>query len=248
MTYVARSAPDGYTLLLGSSTYPLMPLVYRDLPYDPIKAFTPISLMSKRLALLVVNPSLPISNVAEYIAYAKAHPGEINFATSGSGGIQHLTGAWLNSITGTQTTFIHYGKGTGSLIGDLLGGRVHMLPMTFSTGLPLVKSGKLRALGVASLQRAPLLPDMPTLAEQGLRDFEYSSWLGILAPSRTPDGVIQTLAVELAKVARTPEVVQKLSGDGFLIGNSPEEFRRHIQVEGDRWRKLVQDAGIKFEE
>ncbi len=247
MTHAARAAPDGYTLLFVSANYPLVPLVAKDLPYDPVKAFAPVSLLSKRSALMVVHPSLPVKNVKEYIALAKARPGEINFATGGPGGIQHLTGAWLNSITRTKTTFIHY-KASGAMIPDLLAGRSHISPMSFPLGLPLVKSGKMRALGVASLERSLLLPELPTFAEQGVPDFEYSTWLGVLAPAQTPVAIINKLSAELIKITKSPEVAQRLGDETRLIGSTPEQFRKHVAVETERWRKVVQEAQIRFDE
>ena len=247
MAYVARSAPDGYTLMFAASTFPIVPLIYRNLPFDPARAFTPISLLSKRSTLFVAHPSLPVKSVAEYIAYAKARPGEINFSTAGLGGIQHLSGAWLNSLTGISTTFVHY-KGGGPMQVDLVAGRVHATFLATLTSMPMVRSGKLRVLGVANLERSLLLPDMPTVVEQGVGEFEYSSWLGMLAPAETPPVIVNRLSVELSKIVKAPDLVQKFSGDGILIGSTPEQFRRHIAVEAERWRKLVNETGVRFEE
>jgi tripartite-type tricarboxylate transporter receptor subunit TctC len=247
MSYAAKAAPDGYTVLFVSANYSLVPIAVKDLPYDPTKVFAPVSLLSKRSALMVVHPSLPAKNVKEYIALARARPGEINFATGGPGGIQHLTGAWLNSLTKTKTTFIHY-KSSALMVPDMLAGRSHITPMSFPLGLPLVKSGKLRALGVASLERNPLMPDLPTFAEQGVPGFEYSTWLGLVAPAQTPAAIISKLNDELVKVARSPDVAQKLGDETRLIGSTPEQFRQHIATETERWRKLVKEAGIKFDE
>ena len=243
---VARAAPDGYTLLLMSATFPLVPLVFPDLPFDPVRDLAPISLMSKRSALLLVHPTVPAKNMAEFVAHARANPEKVNFATAGPGGLQHLTGLWLASLAGIKMTYIHY-KGTGSLMPDMLAGRSHITPTTFSTGMPLVKSGKLRALGVASLQRNPSVPDWPTVEEQGYKDFEYTTWLGVLAPARTPAPVIDKLAVELNKVARAPEVIKTLGETTTLIGSTPDAFQKHIQVENARWKKLITENNIKFE-
>lgn len=242
----ARAAPDGYTLLLMSAAYPLVPQTYTDLPVDLIKSLAPISLMSKRSALLLVHPAVPAKNMAEFVAYAKANPDTLNFATAGPGGLQHLTGLWLSSVTGTKMTYIHY-KGTGSLMSDMIAGRAHVTPTTFSTGLPLVKSGKLRPLGVASLMRNAQVPDMPTVAEQGYPGWEYTTWLGVLAPVQTPAAIINKLSSELNRVTKSPDIVQRLSAETQLIGSTPDEFRKHIALEYERWRKLIQDNKLKFE-
>ncbi len=247
MGYVARSAPDGYTLMFAASTYPIVPLIYKSLSFDPIKAFAPVSLLSKRSTLFVVHPSLAVKSVAEFVAYAKARPSAINYGTAGLGGIQHLSGAWLNGLANIDTTFVHY-KGGGPMQTDLMAGRVHATFLSFLTGMNMVKAGKLRILGVANFERSPALPDMPTVAEQGIPEFEYSSWLGLLAPAQTPAAVVEKLSSELARIVKAPEIVQRLSSEGILIGSTPEAFRRYINVETERWRKLVNETGIKFEE
>jgi tripartite-type tricarboxylate transporter receptor subunit TctC len=242
----ARAAPDGYTLLLMSAAYPLVPQTYTNLSVDLMKSLAPISLMSKRSALLLIHPSVPAKNMAEFVAYARANPEKLNFATAGPGGLQHLTGLWLASAINAKFTYIHY-KGTGSLMPDMLAGRAHVTPTTFSTGLNLVKSGKLRPLGVASLERNAQLPDMPTVAEQGYPGWEYTTWLGVLAPERTSPAIISKLSNELARVAKAPDIQQRLGADTKLIGSTPEEFRKHIGLEYDRWKKLIQENNLKFD-
>jgi tripartite-type tricarboxylate transporter receptor subunit TctC len=246
--YVARQKPDGYTLAYANSSLPLVPLQFRDLQFDSIKSFEQVSLLSKRGALIAVVNSLPIKNVQEYVAYAKAHPGEINFATSGNGGIQHMVGLWFVSATNTKVTFIHY-KAAAAAYPDFLAGRVQMMPLTYSGGFPsMVKTGKVRSIGTANLQRSPMAPDMPTLTEQGVTDYEYPSWLGIIAPAKTPAAIVSKLQGEFAKMARLPEMQQKLGEDTLLVASTPEQFRRLITTETDRWRKLVQENNIKFDE
>ncbi len=247
MNAAVKAAPDGYTLLYVSASYSLLPLMARNLPYDPMKNFEQVSLLSKRSALIVISPSLPVKNVAELIAYVKARPGEINFATAGAGSIQHLTGLWLASATDTRMTYVHY-KAAGASFPDVMAGRAHLTPMTFQTGLTYVKSGKLRAVGVASMERNALLPDLPTFAEQGVPEFEYSTWLGLLAPEKTPLPIINRIQAELVKVIKHPDVAQKLGAETRLMATTPDEFRRHVTRETERWRKLVQENGIRFEE
>lgn len=247
MNAVVRQKPDGYTLLYVSASYALLPLQVRDLPYDPIKNFEQVSLLSKRSAIIAVAPTLPVKNVQEFIAYAKARPGEVNFATAGIGSIQHLTGLWLASAIDAKFTFIHF-KAAGSGYPDLMAGRVHATPMTFQTSLPLVKSGKIKAIGVASLQRNTLLSDVPTFIEQGVPDFEYASWLGLLAPEKTPAVIVNKLQQELAKIIKLPDVASKLGAETALYATTPAEFKRYAQNETARWVKLVKENNIKFDD
>ena len=246
--YVARQKPDGYTLAFANSSLPLASLQFRDLSFDPVKSFEQISLLGKRGALLAVSNHLPIRNAQEYVAYARANPGAINFATSGNGGIQHMVGLWFVSATNTKVTFIHY-KAAAAAFPDFLAGRVQMMPLTYSGGYaPMVKPGKVRSIGTANLQRSPLAPDMPTLVEQGVADFEYPSWLGIMAPAKTPAAIINRLQGELAKIGKLPETQQKLGEDAIIVASTPEQFRRAIADETERWRKLIQENNIKFED
>jgi len=248
LTYVSRQKPDGYTLGYVTSTYPILPLLVKDLPFDLIKGFEQVSLLSKRGGLLVVANNFSVKNIKEYVAYAKANPGKINFATSGNGTILHLMGLWLSSATDTKVSFIHY-KAAGAAYPDLMAGRVDVMPVTFSGGYPsMVKPGKVRAIGTATLQRSAAIPDMPTIAEQGVPDYEYPSWLGLLAPLKTPASVLGRLNAEIAKIAKLPEVQQKLGDDSILIGSSPDQFRRVVVTETERWRKLVQENNIKFDD
>ncbi len=244
--YVARSAPDGYTLGLVSATYSLIPLRNTSMPFDRLNAFTAVSLLSKRWGLMMVHPSLP-SNVADFVAYAKANPGRINYASSGMGSQQHLTGAWMASMSNLDLTYVHY-KGAGPIVPDLLAGRVHMTPMTLTSGLPHLKSGKLKAIGLANTMRNPALPDIPTLHEQGWKDFEYSSWLGLIAPAKTPAAVVNLLSAELSRVVKTPEVVKRLSVETELVGSTSAEFARHVNTETERWRVLLKTIGVTLDE
>jgi tripartite-type tricarboxylate transporter receptor subunit TctC len=247
MNYAVRQKPDGYTLLFVSASYALLPLVFKNLPYDPIKSFEPVSLLSKRSAIIAVAPTLPANNVKELVEYAKANPTKLNFATAGNGSIQHLTGLWLQSATGTRFTFIHY-KAAGAGFPDLMAGRAHATPMTFQSGLPMVKQGKLKAIGVASLQRNALLPDLPTFHEQGVKDFEYSSWLGLLAPEKTPAAIVNKLHSELAKIIKLPDVIERLGGETTLMATPPAEFRRHVAAESARWVRLIKEFDISFDD
>jgi len=241
-----KSPADGYTLMFTAATLSVIPLMYTDLPYDLYKVVAPVSLVSKRYAVLVGHPSAPYKSIKEFIAYAKANPGKINMATSGAGGTQHLTNVWLNSATGIETTQVHY-KGTALIIPDLMAGRVDAYFGTLLTVLPHFKSGKLRAIAQASLERNPALGDLPTIAESGYPGFEYSSWLGLLAPAGTPVPIRNKLAAELNKVTKMPDIVKRMGTDIQLIASTPAEFERYYMQEHERWKRLVKEANIKFE-
>ncbi len=245
-TYLMKAPADGHTLMYTASTHSVIPLQYSDLGYDLYKVLAPVSLISKRYALIVVHPSLPITTMAEYVAYAKANPGKLNLGTAGAGGAQHLTGVWLNSITGTDVTMVHY-KGTAPVFVDLLSGRTHLTFSTFLTVLPHLKSGKLRAIVQANLVRHPDLPDLPTATDAGYPGFEYSSWLGLLAPGATPLAIRNKVAAELNKAVKSPDIVKRMGNDIQLIASTPAEFERYYMQEYERWKKLVKEANIQFE-
>ena len=247
MNYAARQKPDGYNLVWTSSTYSLLPLLTKDRNYDPVKDFDTVALMSKRSAILVVANDLPVKNVKELIAYAKANPGKLNWATGGNGGIQHLTGLRFTSATGTDMTYVHF-KSISAAYPDLMASRVHVLPGTFAAAFPMVKAGKIRAIAIASLQRNPALPDLPTATEQGVPGFEYSSWLGMLAPAKTPTAIVNKLYGELAKIIKIPEIKEKLGDETTLLALGPAEFRKIASTETARWQKLLSDNNIKLEE
>ncbi len=247
MAYAMKQKPDGYTLVWVSSTYSLLPLIAPNAPYDSYRDFDQVALMSKRSALMVVPNSLPVKNIKEFIAYAKANPGKLNFATGGSGGIQHLTGLWFKTDTNIDVTFVHY-KSISNAYPDLIAGRAHMIPGTFSASITLVKTGKVRAIAVASLQRNPSLPDLPTATEQGVPGWEYSSWLGMVAPKRTPSAIINKLHGELVKIIKVPSIQEKLGDDTNLLALGPAEFLKTSLAETERWRKLVTDNNISLDD
>ena len=246
--FVAKSAPDGHTLLIISSTFTVNPAFYKNLPYDAIKDFAAVSLMSKRVTVLIAYPSFPATTIKDYIAHARANPGKINMAATGAGGIQHLAGAWLHSATNTRVTFVQY-KGTSPLNVDLVAGRVDVNATPFVNIMPLVKAGKLKVLGILSDDPSPLIPGVQTAAEQGAPGYSYSSWLGVIAPRSTPGAIINKLSAELAKAARAPDVVQKFAPEGStMVGSPPKVLQDLIVVELERWRKIVQENDIKLEE
>lgn len=248
IAYVAKAAPDGYTIMINTAALTITPAIYTNLPYDPVRDIAPVTLISKRPSVLVVHPSLPVRTPGEYLAYAKARPGELNYGTTGVGGSPHMAGAWLHSLTGTRVTFVHY-KGTGTLMPDLLAGRTHATTNTFVSVLPHIRSGKLRIIGVTTAQRSQLMPELPAIAEQGAAGYDYSSWLGVVATGGTPAPIIARLRAELVKVAASPDIIRKLADEGVtLVANTPEEFRQFMATEMVRWRKLVQETGMKTED
>ena len=245
---VAKAPPDGYTLLMGTvGTHAINPSLYAKLPYDHIKDFAPVILVAGVPNVLVVNPALPVNSVAELIAYAKANPGKLNFASSGSGTSIHLSGELFKVMAGVQMIHIPY-KGSAPAVQDLIGGQVQLMFDNLPPSLPQIKAGKLRALAVTSTTRAPALPDVPTMAEAGLPGFEASSWFGILAPAGTPPAIVAKLNAEIAQWLATPEAKEKLAKQGAsAAGGSPDDFARHIAAETAKWAKVVKDSGAKVD-
>jgi len=246
---VAKSPPDGYTMLMGTvGTHAINASLYEKMPYDHVKDFVPVVLVAGVPNVLVVHPSVPAKSVQELIAYAKANPGKLNFASSGSGTSIHLSGELFKTMTGVSMQHVPY-KGSAPALADLTGGQVQLMFDNLPSALPLIKAGKLRALAVTSLARASALPDVPTVAESGLPGFEASSWFGLLAPGGTPKDVITKVNAEVAKWLATPEAKEKLAAQGAIVasGLTPDDFTRHIASETTKWQKVVKDSGAKVE-
>jgi tripartite-type tricarboxylate transporter receptor subunit TctC len=246
---VAKAPPDGYTMLMGTvGTHAINPSLYAKMPYDHVKDFVPVILVAGVPNVLEVNPSLPVNSVQELIAYAKANPGKLNFASSGSGTSIHLSGELFKSMTGVQMTHVPY-KGSSPALADLAGGQVQLMFDNLPSSLALIKGGKLKPLAVTSLTRASALPNVPTVAESGLPGFEASSWFGLLAPAGTPKEVVAKINTEVAKWLATPEAREKLAGQGAIVasGLTPDDFSRHIAAETTKWQKVVKDSGAKVE-
>jgi len=246
---VAAKAPaDGYTLLMAAGAHTLAPSLYIKLPYDIARDFAPISISAKSTYLLVVHPSVPARSVKELIALARAKPGGLNYASSGIGAPPHLAGEMFNTLAGVRLVHVAY-KGDTPAIADLLGGHVDLAFLAVSATSPHIKAGKLRALAVTSAQRTPVMPDLPTIAEAGgLKDFDISTWWGLLAPAGTPPDVVNRLAATMAKIAAMPDVKARFGELGVeAAANTPEQFGAFIKAEIQKFAALAKLAGIKPE-
>jgi tripartite-type tricarboxylate transporter receptor subunit TctC len=244
----ARSAPDGYTLLLGSTgTLASSPALYPKLGFDPIKDFAPTSLVSIVPLVMVIHPAIPAKNVKDFVALAKARPGRITMASAGSGTSNHLTGELFQSVAGIKLIHVPY-KGSGPALIDLMGGQVDVLFDQLSSAIGYIKGGKLRALAVTTLKRATALPEVPTVDESGLKGFDASTSTGILLPVATPRDIVTKVHTSLIKVLRLPATRESFARIGAdTLESSPEEFTRFLREEIAKWSKVVHDAGVKLE-
>jgi tripartite-type tricarboxylate transporter receptor subunit TctC len=243
---VAKSDPDGYTLLLNTiATHGIGPHLYPSLPYDPVKDFSPIILLTKLPLIMTVNAALPAQSVKEVIALAKARPGELSFASAGSGGAPHLAGELFKSLTGTELLHVPY-RGSGPAVIDLVAGRVAMMFDATPSVLPFITAGKLRPLAAASPQRHRLLPDIPSFAELGYAGMDIALWYGVVAPAGTPQPIVQRLNGALANILNMPDIHKSLTDQGADVqGGTPEEYGAFMREESSRWGAVVKRAGIK---
>jgi len=243
----ARSAPDGYTIVLIPSGHAVNASLYKKLPFDSIRDFTPITLVASSPLVLAVHPSLPVKNVKDVIALAKSRPGQLTYVSSGVGSSGHLAGALFDTLTGTKMVHIPY-KGMALAITDLMGGQV---TMTFGTSLsviPQVRSGRLRALATTGAKRSPALPDLPTIAETGVPGYEASLWYGFVGPAKMPPEIVNRLNSAIVAVLQMPEIRERLASQGVdAIHNTPEEFAKLLVNDLERWAKVVKRAGVEPE-
>ncbi len=245
--HVAKSPPDGYTLIMGTSSLAISQSLYKKLSYDLVKDFAPITQAVNYANLLVVHPSAGVSTTAELLALARAKPGVLSYGTAGNGTPPHMTGELFKSYTGVNILHIPY-KGGAPAIADLLAGQIPMMFDNVPPLLPHVRGGRIKALAVTSLARIGVLPDVPTLHELGLKNFDAVGWNGLLAPAGTPREIVARLNAEVVRVLRIPEVRDQLTSQGAdIVGNSPEAFAEWIRAEVKRWAEVVRVSGAKVD-
>ena len=245
--FVAKAAPDGYTLVMISTTHVISPWIYKSMPYDPIKSFTVISKLVDSPYVLLVNPKVPVKNVQEFIALAKAAPDTIHYASSGNGSSQHLMGGLFVSMTGAPLKHVPY-RGSGGSATDLVAGVVESSFAGVPNALSQVPQGRLKALAVTTSKRIPQLPDVPTMQEAGVAGYEASVWLALLGPAGMPKEVVNKLNAEIVKVMNSPDTKKALYDAGVEpTPSSPEAMSSYMAQEMDRWGKVVKDIGIKIE-
>jgi len=245
-TYVARSAPDGYTLFMSTnSPHSAAPFLMKNVGYDPIKDFAPLSRVGSFTLMLVAHPDVPVKSVAELVAYAKAKPGELSFASGNTSGI--VAGETLKAWAGLNILHVPY-KSVPQGLTDVLAGRVSMMFTDLTPGLPHVRSGALRALAITRKARSRLLPDVPSLHEAGITDFEVDSWAGLFAPAGTPPEIMTQLNTEVRKIIEDPNVNAQIAKIGFeAFSSTPEELGEFVKVQLGKWSKMIKDAGIEPE-
>jgi tripartite-type tricarboxylate transporter receptor subunit TctC len=240
----ARAAPDGYTLVMITTTHTVNPSLLAKLPYDSVKDFAPVSLVVSQPNILVVHPSVPVKSVKELVALAKAKPNTLNFASGGNGSSPHLSGELFKLVAAIEITHIPY-KGSGPGVTDLLGGHVQMM---FAGPLALeqhIKSGRLRALAVADRRRSTVVPDIPTMTEAGFPGVETGTWYGILAPARTPPAIVTSLQRTIARTVQMPDLKSRIVNQGVdIVASSPDDFHKFIIAEIAKWSRVVQKAGV----
>lgn len=246
--FVARAKPDGYTIVIApSSVLAINEWLYKDLPYDVEKDFQPLSLAGTTPNILIVHPSVPANNMAEFIALAKSKPGSIAYASMGAGSTGHLNGELFRTLTGADIKHIPY-KGSGPALNDLLAGQVQAMFDNLPTAIAHVKAGKLKGLGVTSLERSAMAPEIPTIAET-VKGFDATSWFGFLAPKQTPKAVVDVLTASIVKALNAPDVRERLEKSGLsVVANAPDQFAAYIRAEKAKWGEVVKKANVKIEQ
>lgn len=244
----AKAPPDGYTIFMGNnSTLTINPNLYQKLPYDPVKDFSPVSLLATAPFLLLAHPSVPVRSVKDLIALAKARPRQLNFGSSGIGIVTHLAGEMLNSMARIEMVHVPY-KGAGPVLTDLIGGHIELAFNNMLSSIPHVRSGRLRGLGVTSAKRSDVLPDLLTFAESGLPGYEASVWYAVLVPARTPPDIIVRLNTEFVNAISNTKVRDRLTADGAsLIGSQPKALEKVIQSDLARWAGVIKDAKLQLD-
>jgi tripartite-type tricarboxylate transporter receptor subunit TctC len=246
MQIVAEAPPDGYSIVLGYiANLAIGPHLYPKLPFDPVKSFAPVTLLAESPNILVAHPSLPVKSMKELIAYAKAHPGKLNFGSASVASVGHLTGVMLNQMAGIDLQHVPY-KGSGQAVIDVVGGQIQLMFSGMSSVMPHIKAGRLRPLAVTGAKRSPAAPDVPTIAESGFPGFAATAWYGVLAPAKTPKPIVKRLHDEVLHALAQPDVKQRLESVGFeIVGGTPDEFGAYIKTEIKKWEKVVKASGAK---
>ncbi len=244
----AKAAPDGYTLTIGTtSNHAIAPSLYKKLPYDPVKDFAPITMLAVSQNVVVINPSLPINNIKELVAYAKANPGKMNYGSSGNGTISHLTGEMFNALSGTEIQHIPY-KGSALVFPDLLSGQISMMyDSTISVGA-LIKSGKVKALAMTGAKRSKQMPELPTVAEAGYSGFDSSNFFGFFAPAGTPKDIIDRLLAASVKVLASPDLQERFATQGAeVVANKPADAMAMVKADIAKWADVQKKSGAKID-
>jgi tripartite-type tricarboxylate transporter receptor subunit TctC len=247
MEAAANSAPDGYTLVMGqTSNLAVNPSLYSNLPYQPLRDFAPVSLVSMIPITVMVATKAPYKSITDLMAAAKAKPGQVTYASTGHGTIGHLTGELLQRSGGVKLIHVPY-KGASQAFPDLLGGRLDVFLASLESAIPQVKAGTIRALAVTSAQRAPVFPDVPTVAESGYKGFEAYTWTGVLVAARTPQPIIARLNTEITRILDQPDIRARLATGGAPVKTGPQAFTALLKADTEKWARIVKEAGIKVE-
>ena len=242
----ARAAPDGYTILMGGIANAINPALYKNMTYDPVRDFEAVSLVASVPGIVVAHPSLPVRSVKELISLARARPGQLSYASTGSGGAHHLAAELFSRMAGIKMVHIPY-KGASPALNDVLGGQVPLMFGNLVSVLPHVKAGKLTGLAVSSRTRTAVAPALPTVAET-LPGFEYGSWMGVVAPAGTPREIVVRLNREITRILKSPEMLERLAGEGAdVIASTPEEFSNYMKQEVAKWAKVVRESGVRLD-
>jgi len=246
--YAAKATPDGYTLLMVTAgTHGINPGLYRKLGFDAVKDFAPVSLVAMVPNVFVVNNAVPSKDLKEFIAYAKANQGKLNYGSPGNGSTAHLSMELFKSMTGIQMVHVPY-KGSAGVLADLIGGQIVVTMDNMPPYVPQVKAGKIRALAVSPARRSPALPDVPTVAEAGVPGYDSGAWFGLVAPANTPKDLVAKLSRETARILKLPDVSARLADLGAeAVGSTPEQFSAHIKAEIAKWAKVIRDANVELQ-
>jgi tripartite-type tricarboxylate transporter receptor subunit TctC len=243
---VAKSPPDGYTILMGAvATHAINPTLYASIPYDPVKDFIAVTQVASTPNVLVVNPSVPAANVREFIAYARANPGKLNFGSGSTGSAGHLAGELFKTMAGVDMTHVPY-KGAAPAMNDLIGGQIQLMFDNLASSLGQVRAGRIKALAVTTAKRTSLAPELPTIAESGLPGFDISTWFGIFVPAGTPREAVDRLHAEFTRALAAPDVREKMLALGAEpVGSRPDEFAAYIRAEADKYARVIRASGAK---